>query len=210
MNYYIVENNQQAGPFTIEQLRSKGITREVYVWAEGMAGWEPAGNVSELQVLFQQVPPVQPQYQAPPQQPYAQPQQQYQPQPQYQAQPQYQPQPQQQSYSQSAQKEPMGPMPDDYKKRNIILMVMSLLCCNCLGTVWLILGILGLMEGNKVQSMYAIGNYNLAQRASEKAHKWAKIGTIGFVITEILSVIAWILYIVLVVAAQSSTHAHYY
>ena len=198
MNYYIVENNQQAGPFSIEQLRSKGITSDVYVWAEGMSGWEQAGNVKELQVLFQQVPPVQPQYQAQPQPTYAQPQPQY----------QSQPQPQQQSYAQSAHKEPMGPMPKDYKKQNIILMVVSLFCCNCLGTVWLILGILGLMEANKVQTMYTLGNYQLAQKASEKAHKWVKYGTIGFVITEILSIIGWILYIILVVAAQNS--AHYY
>lgn len=205
MNYYIVENNQQAGPFSIEQLRSKGITSDVYVWAEGMAGWEQAGNVKELQVLFappaQPAQPVQPQPAQP--QAYAQPAQ-----PQYQAQPQQQPQPQpqQQSYAQSAQKEPMGPMPKDYKQQNIILMVVSLLCCNCLGTVWLILGILGLMEANKVQTMYNLGNYQLAQMASEKAHKWVKYGTIGFVITEILSIIGWILYFALVVFAQSSRY----
>ena len=31
-NYFIVENNQQAGPFTLEQLAAKGIAPETNVW----------------------------------------------------------------------------------------------------------------------------------------------------------------------------------
>ena len=30
--YYIVENYQQAGPFTLEQLAARGITPETSVW----------------------------------------------------------------------------------------------------------------------------------------------------------------------------------
>ena len=32
MNYFIIENGQQAGPFTIDQLRSKGVTGETNMW----------------------------------------------------------------------------------------------------------------------------------------------------------------------------------
>ncbi|MBQ8656027.1 MAG: DUF4339 domain-containing protein [Prevotella sp.] len=195
MNYYIVENNQQSGPFTVEQLRTKGITKETYVWAEGMSNWQPAGNVSELQLLFQPAPQPQPQPQ-----PYVQPA----PQPQSYA------QPQQQSYeskatasSSNAQQSTPAIMPKDYKKESIMLIVASMICCNCFGTIWLILGILAMVEGNKVSSMHALGNYQLAQLASEKAHKWIKYGAIGFVITEILSVIGWIAYFLLVVASSS-------
>lgn len=50
--YYIIENNQQAGPFTLEQLRVKGITKDTLVWKEGMSVWTPAGIVDDLQSLF--------------------------------------------------------------------------------------------------------------------------------------------------------------
>ena len=40
------------GPFTVEQLREQaakgGLTRAALVWAPGMAGWQPAGEVAEL------------------------------------------------------------------------------------------------------------------------------------------------------------------
>ncbi len=52
---------QQAGPFTPEQLQqmiAQGqIDRETLVWKQGMAGWEKAGEVSDLAGLFGAVPP---------------------------------------------------------------------------------------------------------------------------------------------------------
>ena len=75
--YYIVENNQQAGPFTLDQLAAKGITPETNVWTDGMANWTPASQVTELQALFAPQPA---------QQPAPQPE----PRPQAEAQPQYQ------------------------------------------------------------------------------------------------------------------------
>ncbi len=52
MNYFIVTNNMQQGPFTIEELRLCGITSDTLVWAEGMDSWTPAWQVEELRVLF--------------------------------------------------------------------------------------------------------------------------------------------------------------
>lgn len=52
MNYYIFENGQQLGPFTIEQLKSRGITSETSVWCEGMPQWTTAKNVPELASLL--------------------------------------------------------------------------------------------------------------------------------------------------------------
>ena len=91
--YFIAINNQQMGPFALDQLLANGLTPETLVWANGMANWTKAQDVPEVAALFvaQQPQYQQPQYQQPQyQQPqYQQPQYQQQPQPQYQ-QPAYQ------------------------------------------------------------------------------------------------------------------------
>ena len=48
MGYYILENGQQYGPFTIEQLKKRGITINTQVWREGMAQWTCVKNIPEL------------------------------------------------------------------------------------------------------------------------------------------------------------------
>lgn len=55
-NYYIVINGQQAGPFPVAQLLGYGVTPDTYVWADGMADWQMAKNIQELQHLFQAQP----------------------------------------------------------------------------------------------------------------------------------------------------------
>lgn len=54
--YYVYANNQQTGPFNVQQLQQQvaaGImTKQTYVWKNGMAGWTLAGNVPELAVIF--------------------------------------------------------------------------------------------------------------------------------------------------------------
>lgn len=65
MEYFIIENGQQAGPFTLDQLATKHITQETLVWHEGMADWAPAWRMDELKaILFggtsTNVPPVPP------------------------------------------------------------------------------------------------------------------------------------------------------
>lgn len=52
MNYFILTDNQQQGPFTIDELRRRAITQETLVWAEGMPQWTPAWQVEELKPLF--------------------------------------------------------------------------------------------------------------------------------------------------------------
>lgn len=64
LNYFIAVNGQQSGPFDknqLQQLVNQGqLTRETHVWKQGMAGWELAGNVSELEIVFGNVPPPPP------------------------------------------------------------------------------------------------------------------------------------------------------
>ena len=54
--YHISVNGSQAGPFNMQQLaqmaQSGQLTQQTYVWKQGMANWEHAGNVAELAALF--------------------------------------------------------------------------------------------------------------------------------------------------------------
>lgn len=56
VQYMIAVNGQQSGPFTMLQLRqlvqTGQLTPQTYVWKQGMAQWELAGNVQELASLF--------------------------------------------------------------------------------------------------------------------------------------------------------------
>lgn len=52
--FYVIINDQQQGPFSLEQLAELAITPQTDVWAEGMDDWQPAGDVPELTTLLQQ------------------------------------------------------------------------------------------------------------------------------------------------------------
>ncbi len=50
--FYYSEGDNSYGPFTIEQLKEKGIGKDTLVWSEDMSEWKPAGEVAELVPLF--------------------------------------------------------------------------------------------------------------------------------------------------------------
>ncbi|MBP3353558.1 MAG: SPFH domain-containing protein [Bacteroidales bacterium] len=58
--YHVSLNGVQSGPFTIQQMQQMAqvgqITKQTYVWKQGMSAWDFAGNQPELVVLF--APPV--------------------------------------------------------------------------------------------------------------------------------------------------------
>ena len=58
--YHVSMNGSQAGPFNMQQLQqmvqSGQLTQQTYVWKQGMANWELAGNVQELASFF--APPI--------------------------------------------------------------------------------------------------------------------------------------------------------
>ena len=60
VQYHISINGSQAGPFNMQQLAQMAqngqLTQQTYVWKQGMANWEFAGNVPELATLF--APPI--------------------------------------------------------------------------------------------------------------------------------------------------------
>ena len=61
VQYYVNINGQNVGPCGMQQLQqmaqSGQLTKTTYVWKNGMANWELAGNVAELAVCFGSVPP---------------------------------------------------------------------------------------------------------------------------------------------------------
>ena len=64
VQYFIGINGQQYGPYDwnkLQQLVQQGqFTQQSYVWKNGMAQWEFAGNVAELAPLFQGTAPQMP------------------------------------------------------------------------------------------------------------------------------------------------------
>lgn len=54
--YYVYANNQQTGPFNIQQLQQQVaagmLNKQTYVWKNGMPGWAAAGSVPELACIF--------------------------------------------------------------------------------------------------------------------------------------------------------------
>lgn len=53
MEFHVIRNGKQEGPFTVEELSQQGITPETEVWAPGMADWQQAGDVAELTAVLQ-------------------------------------------------------------------------------------------------------------------------------------------------------------
>lgn len=64
VQYTLNVNGQNMGPFNMQQMQQMvqngQLTKQTYVWKQGMAGWELAGNVQELASLFGAVPPPPP------------------------------------------------------------------------------------------------------------------------------------------------------
>lgn len=54
--YFILIDNKQLGPYTLDELRQRAISSSTLVWAEGMAQWTPAWQVPALRPLFNTAP----------------------------------------------------------------------------------------------------------------------------------------------------------
>jgi len=55
--YFYTDGTNNFGPFTLEELREKLITRETKVWFQELGEWKSAGNVPELNEIFKLAPP---------------------------------------------------------------------------------------------------------------------------------------------------------
>ena len=52
MDFYIMQDLMKRGPFTLEELRQRGITPETLVQQNGSQQWATAGSIPELATLF--------------------------------------------------------------------------------------------------------------------------------------------------------------
>ena len=55
--YFLITGSDQEGPFDVEELKAKRITRETPIWYEGLPAWTTAGEVQELSLLISSIPP---------------------------------------------------------------------------------------------------------------------------------------------------------
>jgi len=51
--YYLHNGTDQHGPYDIEEIKAKGISKETPIWYEGLADWTIAEAIDELKDLFQ-------------------------------------------------------------------------------------------------------------------------------------------------------------
>jgi len=63
--YYLHNGTESSGPFDIEELKAKKITKASPVWFEGMLHWKTAGEIPELNHLFTVNPPPFPLFETP-------------------------------------------------------------------------------------------------------------------------------------------------
>ena len=172
-SYFIVENNKQSGPYSIDQLSSMGITSDTMVWTDGMTNWRTAGEVPELQSVLNQQD-----YQEDYNQGYDY------------------------GYGYQSNYVPMPDSHKSKAVWSLVLTCISMFCCgNCFGIISLVFSILGLVAASRVSSDYMAGNYQGALNSSVEANKWSNWSITLLIIGALLCVIGWVLYYFLVLAA---------
>ena len=161
--YFIIVDGQQKGPYPREVLRMQGMTPDTYVWREGMDGWAQASSMPELSTLFAEeqesiFPNSEQQPQQPPQQAQYGPQQ-----PQYGQQPYYG----QQQYGNPYQQN-MGGNVRPHTNWLPWAIVSTVLNCifSCIGIIF---SIIGIVQANKANNLYQMGNNVEADAANSNA-----------------------------------------
>jgi hypothetical protein len=55
--YFIVEEDEQKGPFSFNELKEMEISKTTLIWKEGFEDWTEAGKIEKLQSLLKITPP---------------------------------------------------------------------------------------------------------------------------------------------------------
>lgn len=55
--YFIIVDNEQAGPYSIEELKNLKIKKDSLIWKEGLENWVEAVSIEELKPIFIATPP---------------------------------------------------------------------------------------------------------------------------------------------------------
>ncbi len=144
--YFYIANGEQRGPISIEELQKMGISSTTKVWKEGMADWQPAGEVEEITAVISfgcTPPPVTPPVVPP-----------------VTAQATYNGTVNQTFQSQPQENKP--PKPDTYLVWSILV---TILCC-------LPFGIPAIVYASRVDNQYFQGQYDAAYNSSKQAKTW--------------------------------------
>jgi len=56
-HYYYADNDQQLGPFSFDELKTKRLKKTTLVWTEGMQDWAMADSINELKEILMSTPP---------------------------------------------------------------------------------------------------------------------------------------------------------
>ena len=161
--YYYASGDQQLGPFSLQELQSKNLQKDTYVWYEGLSDWTRAGDLPELSGIFE-APQEQMQTQQPPLQ--------QTPPPPVQQTGGYN-QPRNQGGYQQQYNQPSGVKPKTWLVESILCTV---LCC-------LPGGIAGIIYASQVDTKWAQGDAVGAQKSSDNAKLWVMISFgIGLVV----------------------------
>lgn len=54
--YFFADREKHLGPFSLEELKGKGLSRDTLIWFEGLEHWVKAESISELSSLFNPPP----------------------------------------------------------------------------------------------------------------------------------------------------------
>lgn len=55
--FFLNNGTEQQGPFDIEDLKTKGVSKDTPIWHDGLSAWTTVGNVEELKSLLTTTPP---------------------------------------------------------------------------------------------------------------------------------------------------------
>ena len=167
--FYIDSEGKQKGTFSPEELKSENIRRDTLVWTQGMNEWMRASEVTELNSLFAETAGYYPS-QTSSTEPIV-------------------PPVYQKSYNQHPS-QPTEPMPKSWLIESILATVLPFLLCS---SIFSLLGIIGIVNASKVESLFLRGDYAGSEEASKQARRWTKIAmwiAVGWIVLWILAIIA--------------------
>ncbi len=149
--YYYANGDQQLGPFTFQELRSKNIKKETYIWYDGLGDWKRAGELPELNPLFES--PLDQTYTNRPALPNDQARS-------------YQ---QRQTSSSDPYRQQYNPPEGEKPKTWLVESIITTVACCFFGAIGGIAGIIAIIFSSQVDSRWAKGDAEGAQKASENA-----------------------------------------
>lgn len=149
MEYFIINNGIQEGPYPLSELPKHGLNPESYVWREGLTGWMQAYQLPELAEILRNP------YQADDSLPFGN--------------QGYENQQPGHNYGWNNQPKPnYPPLPNtahtDWLPWAIVATVLN--CCSCIGLVF---SIIGIVQASKANNLYRNGYISQAETANSNA-----------------------------------------